>query len=196
MARDRSKDELVNGFKQSLKVIQINLDAYNQGIPEGWIAIATQIYKLLCDKMGKNALALHVFPDLKLHPMRVKTDSSEKVWLSFPFRIQKTPSGPRYGDIFDETQDKIPLLDWLGQTIIVVRGVRFSILQFFRAVRDKEAAHFDPTVSSELDALYLTSWHNFVEAVEQTTQQSELVTIAVAEYILEQLNLKLKEGGL
>jgi hypothetical protein len=122
--------------RDSLRILEQNLNLYRQGSRECYRVIAIQLRLLLCDTNrvhGRRmdiALIPRLIPDLQLGSLDL-TD-------------RPGPSeDPRVIPINEVV--KLPLQAWLAQEITVLEGKRISVRDFIRLVCEQDGgAHVDP----------------------------------------------------
>jgi len=164
---------------------------------------------LVCDRnQGKeNSLALKVFPDLKLHPMRNRITEEEirkrrhelqkmspdiadmEVWI--PFTQTGIPEALRFVNVFDTHAVPIPLEEWREQTGVILGGQRFSLKTMIKSVAEKGGGgHVDDAPD---DYLINASKMHHKGADRRATGHHEPMMIAIGEYVTRELQRQLFE---
>jgi hypothetical protein len=118
--RKRKDDEFRDQFLRSLKSLDRNLESYKRGDVDVWQDISTQLFILLCDRVPIS-LAERLIRNLSLHPLLTDVSKSKQNYLLIDaVRKRFTPDGVEF-ELFDLSQPRIPLGDWLQQTLLYVR---------------------------------------------------------------------------
>ena len=193
--RPRTPQEERLHLLQVLDALHINIDAFNQGRPAGWMAVSAQLFILLCDKNKHNnwtVLVERVIPDFSLRPLR--NDLSNKVgkYLFYlpkiSFDVQRMQL-----ELFDFDEPKITLHQWLSQVIVIGTvsdaGVPISIDTLVRTTRDQAGgAHYDPNIQEDLQA---AQSFIFVEGRAHLPFFSKAL-VAIGDYVVKEVQCALE----
>lgn len=183
MAIKRQQDEYRDHLALVLDALEINLEAYKNGRVGGWLAISTQLYILLVDPSRGQPLITRLLADFTLHPIN-KPDISRKptkYLLHFSREV-----------VFDKTKPKLPLKDWLDQTLDVLhintsgksKGVYISIRELIEETRNQAGGgHFDPKIRETIRA---TTGFKLVEEGKSIPYHIKRL-IEISEYIIPEI---------
>ena len=113
-----------------------------------WQSLATQLWKLLCDK---RPLIWQAIPDARFHPMFTYIrPNSYSMFMATKIEV----TGNRISlSCFNETAAPIPLREWLDQIIMVALGHDITVRNAIEYLRNREAAHLDPIEFAKHTAL-------------------------------------------
>ena len=159
--RPRSPKEFQEHLQTSLEAIDVNARAYHDGADAGWLAVSTQLYVLLCDRSRGQTLIERTIPSLVLSPLKMEDPKKKKVgYLLHLPGFSTGPDGFQW-NLFDHTAAKIPIANWLDQTVAVLsikengknKGVYISLSDIVREGRNQAGGgHFDPEIRDVLQA--------------------------------------------
>ncbi len=188
MKRTRSVDEIASALESSLRSIDINLDAIKHGVADGWIGVATQLYKLLCSSRTQTPLAPQVFTKLTLAPLLNSYPKGVYVW-RLPLKMHFSP-GQTTLELFDHTALELPLDQWLEQNFVVAAEyIDISVREFIEIVRNKDAAHYDSVVEAKVDAVHnLATMH--IPGYPDGVTVTPLLVGALGAYVVHALRQK------
>ena len=192
--RKRTRQEIRQHLEEVLDFLQLNLGAYHSGRRSAWLALPAQLFILLCDPSARPPLVQKVIPDFSLHPLRVdpsKRGARYKIYLP---RIRFGPHGLAT-ELFDLTQPRMPLSEWLDQTVAVLNigdsGQYVKLTDLIKETRHKAGpGHYDTErVSPTLQAT------EGLRTVEHGTDRPlrEKLLVAVAQYVVHQVREQLAD---
>ncbi len=126
-------------FWDALRIIEVSLDLIDEGQPQFYRVIATQLRLLLCDttrvheKVKDSSLMTRLFPGVYLQPIGRKR-------------------------AFDLEAEPIPLTKWLDQKL-PIRNASISIRKLVRMVCDQDGgAHVDAKASVLIPEKEVRRW--------------------------------------
>lgn len=191
----------------SLDIIERNCQSFHEGHYPDYQTVAGKLRILLCDTNRgiDNSLALKVFPELRLHPMRnaltaekvrIRLEELRKIDPSVgypihwePYGITGIPAQVKYVNVFDLEGSNIPLTEWLNQYGVILDATPFTLKDMIKSVADKGGgAHFDENPNDYL-AKASKVWHQ--GAQRRGTGQHEPIIIAIGEYVVHELRRQL-----
>ena len=115
----RTKQEIQSHLNDSLTALETNIFNYNNGDQTAWLAIATQLHVLLCNKIEGFALIERVIHNFSLHPLLIEMSGKETLFLMSAPGIE-VKNGKIKLKLFDFSKSAIPLGLWLKQTIMIM----------------------------------------------------------------------------
>jgi hypothetical protein len=177
----------------ALQIIEGNYKGFHEGQYPNYRVIAGQLRMLLCDKnQGKeNSLALKVFPDLTLHPLRKKLPDTHQLLFWMSASITGIPNAARFVDVFDCNATPIPLNEWRNQVGVFLDGKTYTLGQMIKSVAEKDGgSHVDDKPDD-----YLVSARKMYHKGDdlRATAHHEPMMIAIGEYVVEELRRRLNE---
>jgi hypothetical protein len=188
--------ETLTNISDSLDIIERNCSSFYEGHYPDYQVVAGQLKKLLCNETitGNESLALKVFPNLKLHPMRnriteetIKKNAEEArkwapgvadfptVWL--PHTITAHPV--KFIEIFNLKSDPIAINDWLSQIVAILGSKPFTIKYIIQSVAEQSGFTTDYLEASK------KMWNPPIGG--RTVHHHEPIIIGIGEYIDNEL---------
>lgn len=195
-SQPRTYEELVQGLIDTVRLTDISIQVFYQGVPQEWMSISVQLHKLLCTKPSLISL---VFPNFKLHPVRNKPPvKGPRPIAALPFTITGSPHGIKF-EIFDEEQPPIPLSEWLDQTLCVLplkgQGLYISVSEFIQVLTQTVAAEYSPRTNIILEAI--NNLFSFTPVGGQDKEGGlKTMMLALGEYVVSHLIREIKGAGL
>jgi hypothetical protein len=201
----------VEYLTDALDLIERSCKSFRDGHYPDYRVIAGQLRILLCDTRNNkdNSLALRVFPELRLHPMRNRVTPDEihrreedvrrvvpecgemLTWI--PATVTGMPEALRFVDVFDTGASPIPLGEWREQIGVVLGGQLFSLKKIIKSVAEKDGgSHVDDTPDE-----YLVSARKMHHKGphRRATAHHEPMMIALGEYVVDELRRQLRDLG-
>lgn len=144
----RGPEEDENQFWESLEVLDIGVDAFNEGKLSAWMIISARLYIFFIDRSNGNIpLALRLISDLQLHPLYAQADSaSANLVPSHP--VVRVKNGIYSMDpLFNLQEPRIPLPQWLDQVPMIINFKPIDIRTIIKETRlQSGGGHFDENV--------------------------------------------------
>jgi len=189
----RSQYEVISHLEKILSILERAVQDYkkNKGESTLWLAASSQLYILLVDKSNGKPLIERVIPNVKYHPLhKDMTDIAPKALLSLP-KLEMSSDGITV-DLFNTNAKKIPLSDWLEQTIAVLnyddKGHPITIKKLIEYTYLHEGGgHYPSEIDSTAKAL---SGFMFVEGGKQAPFFQK-ATITIADYLIIEIRKKI-----
>ena len=177
----------------ALNIIEGNYSGFLEGQYPNFRVIASQLRMLLCDsKKGKeNSLALKVFPNLRLHPLRYKPPDAHNLIAWIPATITGIPQALRFVNVFDRNAEPIPLSEWREQIGVILDGNPYTLSNMIKSVTERGGgSHVDDKPD---DYLVSASKMYHKGNNRRATGHHEPMMIAIGEYVVEELRRRLSE---
>lgn len=195
-ASELIKETYIQYLSDALDIIDRNCKSFYEGHYPDYRVVANQLKILLTDQEGgkDNSLTLKVFPNLKLHPMRIRIEKDPKgryPLVKFPFALTGIPKQAKTINIFDTSAEYIFLEVWREQIGVILQGKAFLIEDIINSVADKGGGSH---VADEPDE-YLTlasRWYH-KGADRRATGQHEPMIAGIGEYIVSELRNQLSK---
>ena len=180
----------------ALDSIEINLSACLSGNRAGALNLSTQIWKLLCDRQGGNALVEKVIPSFSLQPVRHQPKPGVE------YRLYDLASVTFGNDqitiqLLDSSKPKIPLSQWLEQLVTIAsaetNGVTVTIKDYLFHLRNSEGAHFHNNPRNnprEVTRAIKTGMANY-RINGEVYPADYLYLLILSSYIVEEIRLQL-----
>jgi len=180
--------QLLQDIVDSLQILKINIENYDNGEKVVHKVIAVQLRILLCDtnRGRENSLLPKLIDNPKLHPMQkmphleeIKKDTSRRL-LFFDTGTYSSGSN-RITNIFDKSSQKISLRNWLDQYIF---DFTITLKKLIKSVANKAGgAHVDCNLD---DTLRKTSTTILNDDISHS-----IYLIEIGRYILEEISNQL-----
>ena len=187
--RKRKPQEFIDQIHLLLNSLEILIAADKNGEPGAWLPVPGVLWVLLCDTDGgrRPTLIDTVIPDFSLHPLLHDASKEPGEYLLYvsgmewdQHRFDFTP--------FDPSQPRIPLAQWLEQTVAVLGGTPITLGKLISETRHQEGAgHFDPEVRETVQA---TTGLRFREMGDEKPFHAKLL-VSIAEYIVSETKKQL-----
>ncbi|MGV8075061.1 MAG: hypothetical protein AB2L11_10960 [Syntrophobacteraceae bacterium] len=105
----------------AVEAIEINVEAYLNGRRAGWLAVASQLFILLCDPNPHSSLIRTLLPDAAFYPLATQIqrarNKDDVAWLMHSPAPMHFEPGKVTVVLFDLSKPKIPFKKWLKQVI-------------------------------------------------------------------------------
>jgi hypothetical protein len=116
-----SPTELRKALMASVESIQLNIEGYLSGKRAGWMAVANQLYILLCDPNPQQSLLGRLLSHISFYPLKTQIKrpktKNDVVWLMHSPAPGHFDKGNLSIELFDVTAAKMPMKKWLKQII-------------------------------------------------------------------------------
>jgi len=191
-ARKRTQTETRLRLHGILSAIDRSVEAYKSGQPPEWWIWAGHLCVLLCDRpRGASPVVERVMPDITFHPLIHDASRERRKYLLYIPSFHFDEHGERL-DLFDFNAHRIPLSEWLTQTVTVLgvdgAALEITLEKLIRDLRNQEGAgHLDDSVGETVQA---TRGFRLTEKGRREPFHVKAL-LAIAEYVVPEIRTQL-----